>query len=310
MSIGPSPSLFPSHERYAYSVIDRRPDYAWPGDKRLAFYVCISVEHFAFQAGVGEDLATVGAPQGQRNFGWRDYGQRVGLWRLVKLCDDLKLAPTFAVNSLVYDFRPAIVARISGRGNEIVAHGRTSSELQRGMWEADEAWIIKLVTDTIARREGAPPKGWLGPGFSETSLTPDLLQEAGYHYLLDWPADDQPFWMRTRAGSILSVPYPLELNDVTAILHRHHSAREFADMIVNQFEVMIEQCRKRPLVFALALHPYVMGQPFRLHVLRKALKHCVEHPQRDRVWITHPGAIADYCSGLAPGIVPGSDTKY
>jgi len=308
MTIGPSPSKFPSHNRYPYSVIDRRPDYAWPGEKRLAFYICISVEHFAFGAGVGEDLSTVGAPQGQRNFGWRDYGQRVGLWRLVSLCDELKLRPAFAINSLIYAHRPEIIERLAGRGDEIIAHGRTSSELQRGMWEADEAWIIRHVTDTIARREGAPPKGWLGPGFSETGLTPDLLKEAGYGYLLDWPADDQPFWMRTRGGPILSVPYPLELNDVTAILHRHHSAREFADMIVNQFDVMIEQCCTRPLVFALAIHPYVMGQPFRLHALRNALKHCVEHRHRDRVWMTQPGAIAEYCSRLAPGIVPGSET--
>lgn len=299
--------MLPSHNRYSYSVIDRRRDYSWPADKRLAFYISISIEHFAFGAGVGEDISTVGAPQTQRNYGWRDYGQRVGLWRLAGLCDELKLPATFAVNSLVYRDHPEIPDRIRARGDEIVAHGRTSSELQRGMWEADEAWLINHVTETIAQHEGRPSRGWLGPGFAETAVTPDLLKEAGYLYLLDWPADDQPFWMRTRSGPILSVPYPLELNDVTAILHRRHGAREFADMVINQFDVMIEQCRDRPLVFALAIHPYVMGQPFRLHVLRKALKHCIEHRHHDRVWLAHPGAIAHHCSQLAPGIIPGSE---
>ena len=114
----------------------------------------------------------------------------------------------------------------------------------------------------------------------------------------------QPFWMRTRSGPILSVPYPLELNDVTAILHRRHSAREFADMVVNQFDVMVEQSERQPLVFALGLHAYVAGQPFRLHALRGALQHCLSHRHGSRVWFTRPGDIVRYCESLPEGIVP------
>jgi peptidoglycan/xylan/chitin deacetylase (PgdA/CDA1 family) len=266
--------------------------------------VAISIEHFAFGAGIGEDISTVGAPQTQRNFGWRDYGQCVGLWRLIAMLDELKIPLAHAVNGLVYRHRPELVSRLHQREDEIIAHGRTSSEVQNDMWEHDERHLIREVTRTIAERAGKAPLGWLGPAFGETRTTVDLLKEAGYQYVLDWPADDQPFWIATRAGPILCVPYPLELNDVTAILQRRHAAREFADMIVNQFEVMIAQCERQPLVFALGLHAYVAGQPFRLHALRKALRHCLSHRDAARVWLTRPGEIARHCIGLPEGILP------
>lgn len=299
-----TPMQLPDHHRYPYSAIGRRADYSWPGGKRLAFYVAVSVEHFAFGAGLGEDISTLGAPQTQRNFGWRDYGQRVGLWNLVKMFGELKLPLAFAVNGMLYRDRPELVDRLHGSGAEIIGHGRTSSEMQNDMWEQDEAHLIREATDAIAAKSGKPPAGWLGPGFGETRVTLDLLKEAGYSYVLDWPADDQPFWMTTRAGPLLSVPYPVELNDVTALLHRRHAGREFADMIVNQFETMLAQSEKQPLVFALGLHAYVAGQPFRLHAIRKALQHCLAHRDAERVWPTHPGAIARHCMQLPAGIVP------
>lgn len=282
----------PVHNRYAFSPIGKRSDYSWPGGKRLAFYVAISVEHFAFGMGMGEDISTLGAPQTQRNYGWRDYGQRVGLWNILKMFDELRLPLAHAVNGLVYRERRELVSRLHARGDEIIGHGRTSAELQNDMWEHDETCLIREVTDAIINVAGAPPAGWLGPGFGESRVTVDLLKEAGYDYVLDWPADDQPFWINTRGGPLLSVPYPLELNDVTALLHRRHSAREFADMIVNQFDVMLGQCENEPLVFALGLHAYVAGQPFRLRAIRNALRHCLGHRQIDRVWFTRPGEIA------------------
>ena len=100
------------------------------------------------------------------------------------------------------------------------------------------------------------------------------------------------------------MPYPLELNDVTALLHRHHGAREFSDMIVNQFEVMLGQAEKHPLVFALGLHAYVAGQPFRMRAIRKALRHCLSHRDIDNVWITQPGEIARHCIALPAGVIP------
>ena len=118
--------------------------------------------------------------------------------------------------------------------------------------------------------------------------------------------DDQPIWFRTRSGPLLSVPYPAELNDSAAIIHRDNSAEMFADMLVANFDEMVEQCTKQPLVMAMSLHPFVVGQPFRLRRLRSALRHCLEHAGARRVWWTRPRDIADFCSRLEPGVVPGS----
>jgi allantoinase len=126
---------------------------------------------------------------------------------------------------------------------------------------------------------------------------------------MDWPADDQPFWLNTRAGPLLSVPYPAELNDSAAIIHRDGTARDFADMIVDGFDEMVERCEKQPLVMTISLHPFVMGQPFRLPPLRRALKHCAEHRRRKRVWWTTPGAVSDVCYALPPGTIPGEGPK-
>jgi hypothetical protein len=122
---------------------------------------------------------------------------------------------------------------------------------------------------------------------------------------MDWPADDQPFWMSTRAGPILSIPYSVELNDSPALVFRHHTGREFADMIVDQFDEMLVQSARRPLVMSVVLHTFVVGQPFRLRPLRQALRHILSH--RDRLWVTRPGAMADFVATLPRGMVPGSE---
>lgn len=305
MSTMPS-HLLPQHSRYAYSPITERVDYHWPGGKRLAFCITTNIECFAFSKGRGHDSARHGEPQTQRNFAWRDYGNRVGIWRLFDLFESLNLPAAHNTNSLLYDVAPQILDAIRRRGDEIVGHGRTNAENAHDfMWEADEARMIKEVTDTFIRHEGRGPKGWMGAGAYENSTTPDLLKEAGYTYLMDWPCDDQPIWMQTRSGPILLVPYPVEINDTPALLLRQHSMSEFCEMIVDQFDEMIDQCAAQPLVFNLSIHPYICGQPFRLRRLRAALRHCVEHPLHDRIWFTKPGDIADYCYTLPAGSIPG-----
>src|SRR5262249_21299619 len=141
---------------------------------------------------------------------------------------------------------------------------------------------------------------------AETSVTPDLLKECGFTYLLDWPVDDQPIWMKTRAGPLLSVPYPMELNDAGSLGIRDHTGRDFADMIVDQFEELLEASEKQPLVFALSLHGFIVGQPFRLRPLRQAIKHCVGHKHAGEIWFARAGDIASYCFSMKPGIIPGS----
>ena len=296
----------PRHNRYDYSPITERKDYSWPSRKRLAFCITTNIECWAYGKGRGHDNAKHGEPQTHRNYSWRDYGNRVGIWRLFDMFDELKLPAAHNTNSLLYDYAPQMLEAARRRGDEIVAHGRTNSEtLHDVRWEDDEARMIKEITDTFARNEGAPLKGWMGAGAAENATTPDLVKEAGYTYLMDWPCDDQPFWMRTRSGPILSVPYPVELNDAAQEIHRHHTAREFCEMVVDQFDEMVEQSAKQPLVYNISIHPYVFGQPFRLRPLREALKHCVEHKLKDRVWFCKPRDIADYCYSLPEGTLPG-----
>jgi allantoinase len=298
--------LLPRHNRYDYIPLPERKDYSWPGQKRLAFVVTTNIECFAFGAGMGHDPAKTGEPQTHRNYSWRDYGNRIGIWRFFDLFDELKLPAAHNVNSLLYEYAPQVMDAVRRRGDEIVAHGRTNAENLRGLWEADEERIISEVVATFVKHEGQAPMGWMGPGAYETSHTPDLLKEAGFKYLMDWPMDDQPVWLRTRSGPILSVPYPIELNDSQVITHRKQDGREFCDMIVDQFDEMIEQCVTHPLVMNISIHPNIFGQPFRLRNLRLALRHCLEHQHKDRVWLTRPCDVATYCLSLPPGIIPGS----
>ena len=294
----------PAQHRYEYSAIHKRPKYEWPNGARLAFEICNNIEHFAFRAGLGSDNARLDAAQTQRNFAWRDYGNRVGIWSFFDLLDEYGLPASHNINSAVLEANPAIAERLNQRGDEYVGHGRTNAERQDVLWEEDEAKLIAECTAVLKRHSGKNPRGWLGPYFAQTAYTLDLLKEAGYQYVMDWPADDQPFWMQTRSGPILSVPYPLELNDSPALVFRQHTGRDFEKMIIDQFEEMKRRSAKYPLVFTIALHPFIIGQPFRMQGLRRALDHVLKHSSD--LWITRPGDIASFCLGLAPGIVPGS----
>lgn len=289
------------HDRYAFNALPDRPLYDWPGGKRLAVCLCNNIEWFSFMTGLGSDHTQPGAAQTTRNYAWRDYGNRVGLWYLFDLLDELGLPASHNLNAAVLDNCPQIVDRIRARGDEVIGHGLTNSERQDIMDEATERAMIEATTDAISRHFGAPPRGWLGPYIVQSDVTLDLLQEAGYSYMLDWPADDQPFWMKTRTGRILSVPYSIEVNDSPAQVFRHHTGREFEEMIIDHFDEMLVQSRKYPLVFNIVLHPFVIGQPFRLHALRRALTRILEH--RDELWLTTPGGIADHIASLPEGTV-------
>jgi peptidoglycan/xylan/chitin deacetylase (PgdA/CDA1 family) len=294
----------PHHGRYDYSAITARPVYDWPGGKRLAVYIGLNLEHFAFGEGLGAELAPSHQPD-VLNYSWRDYGNRVGAWRLLDLFQDLGLRASILLNASLYDHAPDLVAAFRQRGDEIVAHGRSNSERQGMMLEPAERALIAETTKCIQAAEGHPPQGWLGPWISESAVTPDLLVEAGYRYLLDWAMDDQPVFLRARnGGRILAVPYPQELNDIPAIAVRKVGAAEFADMIVDTFDEMLDQSTEAPLVTGVALHAYLVGHPHRLRHLRRALRHIAT--ARERIWMTTAGEIADHCYTLPIGMVPGS----
>ncbi len=292
----------PGHGRYPHSALPRRPTYEWPNGARLAVIVSNNIEHFAYRAGLGSDSAQVGAAQNQRNYAWRDYGNRVGLWYLLDLLDDLALPCAHNVNAAVLDHCPEIAPALLARGDELVGHGRTNAERQDGLWEEDERRLIQESRDAILRH-GGTPRGWLGPYIAQSTVTLDLLKEEGFDYVMDWPADDQPFWMRTRAGPILSIPYSIEVNDSPALVFRQQAADTFATMIVDQFDEMLRLSAKYPLVCSIVLHPFIVGQPFRLRALRRALAHVVAH--RGDVWLARPGELARYVEALPTGIVPG-----
>jgi peptidoglycan/xylan/chitin deacetylase (PgdA/CDA1 family) len=293
-----------THGRYDYHPLRGRKPYAWPNGSRLAVYLGLNLEHFAFGEGLGAELAPGGPQPDVLNHAWRDYGNRIGAWRLLDLFEELAMPSSVLVNSALCEHAPGLVAAFGARGDEIVAHGRSNSERQGVLDEAGEALLIQEATQTLASHTGLAPKGWLGPWISQSHATPDLLQEAGYEYLLDWCMDDQPVWFRTRKGRILSIPYPQELNDIPAIMARKMQADAFADMIVDNFDEMLDQAAEAPLVMGVALHAYIVGQPFRLRHLRRALRHIAAH--RDRILITTPGAITRHIRALPEGIVPGS----
>jgi peptidoglycan/xylan/chitin deacetylase (PgdA/CDA1 family) len=293
----------PTHDRYDYVPLRGRQAYSWPGNHTLAVYFALNLEHFSFGEGLGAELAPGGPQPDVLNFAWRDYGNRVGAWYMLDVFDALGLPLAALANSSMYDYAPDLMAAVRARGDEIVGHGRTNAERQGILDEAAERALIGEATSRLSEAEGRKPEGWLGPWISHSHRTPDLLAEAGYRYLLDWCMDDQPIWFRCRGGKrILAVPYPQEVNDIPAIGARKMGASAFADMIVDQFDEMLELSKARPLVMGIALHAYIVGQPHRLRHLKRALRHIAAH--RDAIWLTTPGAIARHCASLPARIVP------
>ncbi len=286
------------HGRYDWSPLPSRPVWDWPDGKRLAVYVGTNLEVFDFGRGRGAELAPGGGDPDVLNYSWRDWGNRVGAWRLLETLDALELPTSVIANSRVLEECPGLVEAFLARGDELVGHGRTNAERQADLDEDEERALVAEATAVYADRAGRRPAGWLGPWISQSHVTPDLLAEAGYDYLLDWAHDDQPTWFATRSGRILSVPYPQELNDIPAVVARQVSGQEFADMVVATFDEMLEQSRSAPLVMGIAVHPYVVGHPHRLRPLRAALAHIAAH--REQVWLTTAGEVAAHAATVLP----------
>lgn len=290
------------HGRYDDSPIVERPVYDWPGGRRLAVYIAVNLEAFPFGEGLGPDLNPRQPEPDIVNHAWRDWGNRVGVWNLFEALDEYRLPAAALMNTAIYDLHPAIARAVRARGDEVVGHGRTNAERQCDMSRQEEAEMVRQCAARIGAEEGAPPAGWLGPWVNESPVTPELLAEAGFRYVLDWPCDDQPIWLRTEAGRLLAVPYARPTNDIAALHGAKQAPRAWVETLFDGFDEMLHTARRRPLVFNLSLHPYLIGHAFRLRPFRRFLAHLAAH--RDEVWITHPGEIARHVAGLAPGIVP------
>ena len=292
----------PSHGRFDYSPITQRAPYRWPGGAGLAVYLGFNIEHFAFGHGLG---AAIGPPSPQPdvlNYSWREYGNRVGAWRCLELFDSLGLPAAALINTALYDHSPELVAACVARGDELVGHGHSNAQRQGGLDEAAERALLLHCRQQMQTHSGQMPAGWLSPWISESVLTPDLLVETGYAYTLNWCHDDQPQRMRTRSGQPLwAVPYPQELNDIPMIIARQMDGKDFAQMIVDQLEEMLEQTRapnSPALVMGIALHPYIVGQPYRLRHLRRALQRVAAARDAGQVWMSTPGAIFRHASQI------------
>jgi peptidoglycan/xylan/chitin deacetylase (PgdA/CDA1 family) len=296
----------PDPGRFAYSPITRRARYHWPGGAGLAVYLGLNIEHFAFGEGLGANLGP-GSPQPDvLNYAWREYGNRVGVWRCLELFEALGMPAGALINTALYDHCPEVVDACLARGDELIGHGHTNAERQGSLAEADERALLAHCRERIARHAGQPPAGWLSPWISESFATPDLLAECGYRYTLNWCHDDQPVRMRTRGGETLwSIPYPQEVNDIPMIVARLMDGRDFADLLVDNLEEMLEQSRRQPLVMGIALHPYLVGQPYRLRHLRRALERVARARDEGTAWCTTPGAICDFVT-IEVAVDPGA----
>ena len=289
----------PTPGRFPYSAIDLRPDYSWPNQTRLSVYIGFNIEHFAFAEGLGACIGPASPQPDVLNYSWREYGNRVGAWRCLELFNRLGLPTGTLINTALYDHCPELVAAFSTRGDEIIGHGHSNAMRQSDLGEEEERALLSHCRDRITMESGAAPSGWLSPWISESTLTPDLLAETGYRYTLNWCHDDQPVRMATRHGAVWSIPYSQEANDIPMIIVRQMNGEDFARLIIDQFDEMLDQSIRQPLVLGIALHPYIIGQPHRLRHLRRALEHIASARDTKKIWMTTPGAICRHVDQLS-----------
>jgi allantoinase len=262
------------NERLAYSAISVRPALRLPNGARLAVWVIVNVEEWDIRQTMPRTVITPpagGAPMPDiPNWAWHEYGNRVGFWRMLPVFDECRIPAALAINGCAIAAYEPIARAAHERGWEFMGHGFTQKSMQKVENEKDD---IARTTQAIQSFTGKRPRGWLGPGLTETWETPDLLSEAGYDYVCDWVLDDQPVVLKTRSGSIVNVPYTQECNDVAMMLIQHHKASEYADRAIDQFDQLHQDAVGSARVMALVVHPYIMGAPHRLKYFRKAVEH-------------------------------------
>lgn len=250
-------------------------------------YIGLNIEHFlADRPSTSIWPGTADLRPDALNYGWRDYGARVGIWRTIEALDRHGIRPSVLLNSAVIEHHPQIVTAGVERNWVWLAHGQTNSILHTGFTVDEERRILAEITGDIADATGRRPLGWMGPGLTETTHTPELLAELGFRYVLDWTNDDQPYPLTVRG--MLSVPYSVELNDLL-IFGKGYTGGEFVQMVIDQYEQLRADSATSGRVLALALHPFVIGQPFRHKYLEQVLKYLAAQPD---AWLTTTDEIA------------------
>jgi peptidoglycan/xylan/chitin deacetylase (PgdA/CDA1 family) len=279
-------------ERLTYSPINDRPKLELPNGARVALWVCPNIEHYEYLP----DPVRIRDPWPRMphpdilGYGIKDYGNRVGLWRMIDVMDHFNVRCTVSLNLGVFEHYPEIMAACEERNWDVLCHGIYNTQYLWGLGEADERAIIEDCVETYRRLTGRQLAGWFSPAASHTLNTPDLVAEAGIKYYADWFHDDQPGPMHVRHGRLLTVPYSMELND--AVLHnRAQEADDFLVMVRDYFDAIYAEGAEQPRVMCIALHPYMMGQPHRIGYLEKALDYVLSH---DGVWQATGEEIADW----------------
>jgi peptidoglycan/xylan/chitin deacetylase (PgdA/CDA1 family) len=280
------------NQLYDYSPIIDRPKLQLPNGARLAFWVGLNIEHYELDKPATSIFGGTAMLQPDPlNYGWRDYGPRVGIWRMIDVLDKYRIRASVLLNSDVCEKYPRIVEEGVKRRWAWLAHGKNNSIFEAGMTLEQEREYLTGVVQTIATATGQHPRGWLGPALTETFNTPEILAELGLTYLLDWCNDDQPFPLKVNAGKMISVPYSIEMNDVSLFLGKSLAGPDFAQMVMDQFDVLYEEGAQNARVMCLALHPFIVNQPFRHKYLDKALEYITGH---EGVWLATSDEIAEW----------------
>ena len=287
------------NDRLGYSPISRRSALKLPTGARMACGVSVNVEEWDINQPMPRTVLTPpagGSPMPDiPNWAWHEYGNRVGFWRFVEVFDRLDIRAVLALNGSCIDTYRPIAEAARQRQWEFLGHGFIQKNMQK---VENEREAIRKTAAAIEAFAGRRPRGWLGPGLTETWETPDLLAEEGYEYVCDWVLDDQPVVLKTRGKPIVNVPYTQECNDVAMMLIQHHPAREYCQRAIDQFEQLYADAQESARVMALVVHPYIMGVPHRLKYFRQALEHI--RARRDVLFWTGE-QILDWYLGAKPG---------
>lgn len=280
------------HEHYEWSPLNAsRRKLQWPGDARVALCVIVSLGHAEWKR--PEDSHHV--PNFAGGYGWgpfpdvtawshREYGHRVGVFRVLDVLEKHGIPPTIAIDALTAQHYPFLVRHCIARNGEIIAHGISATRMITSrMSEAEERAYIRTSLDAIAKATGKAPVGWLGPESGESARTPQLLGEAGVRYVCDWANDEQPYRMNVPKGELFALPVSLPLDDVNALWDRRIDADRYGRMITETFDRLYGDGGENPRLLVLTLHPFLIGQPFRIGCLDRALEHIVKH---ENVWRT------------------------
>ncbi len=278
--------------RFDYSPIIERPAIHWPDNARVALWVAPNIEHYEFLPphNPHQDAWPRVPHPDVMNYARMDYGNRVGLWRLMEVLDKHNIRCTVALNMAVLEHYPEVRDAMVERDWAFMSHGIYNSHYLYGASQEEERAFYQDNIQTLKKYTGKQLKGMLGPALTNSENTPDLMAEAGLIYHTDWFHDDQPFPVKVRQGRLISVPYSIETND--GVMNRNgFEADYFAQVIKDQFDVLYREGAESGRVMCIALHPYWSGQPSRGSYLDDALGYIMSH---DGVWQTTADDIADY----------------